>query len=217
MAAIACTCALCTGRAQNHRVVLKPRDVCSSGLLAFAAPLSTRSNGSSDERRENAEGRRVNEKHEIRRGSLWMIAFGAALWGLDALFILALQHWLTSIEIVCFEHALLALFAVPVLVRRRREWLRLIWTDWFAVIFVAWGGSAVASILFNVGLAIGIRSDAVTELVLLQKLQPVFALLLAALTSASACGPRTGLGLPWPSWRRTSSPLVSHGRPSAAT
>ena len=48
----------------------------------------------------------MNEKHEIRRGSLWMIAFGAALWGLDALFILALQHWLTSIEIVCFEHAL---------------------------------------------------------------------------------------------------------------
>ena len=118
---------------------------------------------------------------EASRASLWLIACGAALWGLDALFILALQHWFTSIEIVCFEHVLLALYAIPVLVRRRREWLGLRFTDWLAVLFVAWGGSAVASILFNVGLAIGIRSDAVNEVLLLQKLQPVFALMLAAI------------------------------------
>ncbi|WP_083516110.1 DMT family transporter [Alicyclobacillus sendaiensis] len=112
--------------------------------------------------------------------SLWLIACGAALWGLDALFILALQHWFTSIQIVFFEHLLLALFAVPVLVLKRREWLGLGALDWLAVLFVAWGGSAVASILFNVGLAVGIRSDAVNEVLLLQKLQPVFALWLAA-------------------------------------
>ncbi|SIT07787.1 DMT family transporter [Alicyclobacillus vulcanalis] len=115
------------------------------------------------------------------RTSLWWIACGAALWGLDALFILALQRWFTSIQIVWFEHVLLALFAIPVLVLRRREWARLRAADWLAVLFVAWGGSAVASILFNVGLAIGIRSDGVNEVLLLQKLQPVFAVLLAAL------------------------------------
>ncbi|WP_206879818.1 EamA family transporter [Alicyclobacillus mali (ex Roth et al. 2021)] len=115
------------------------------------------------------------------QAALWWIACGAALWGLDALFILALQHWFTSIEIVCFEHVLLALYAIPVLIRRRREWLALGPADWLAVLFVAWGGSAVASILFNVGLAVGIRSDAVNEVLLLQKVQPVFALLLAAI------------------------------------
>ncbi len=122
----------------------------------------------------------MHAKREAGRGSLWLISCGAALWGLDALFILALQHWFTSIQIVCFEHVLLALYAIPVLIRRRREWMRLGLMDWLAVLFVAWGGSAVASILFNVGLSIGIRSDAVNEVLLLQKLQPIFAIFLAA-------------------------------------
>lgn len=98
------------------------------------------------------------------------------MWGLDAVFIVALLHHFTSTEIVLFEHLLLALFAVPVLIWKRHELKRLNGYDWLSVLFVAWGGSALASILFTMAFNYGNAN----VILILQKLQPVFAVLLAA-------------------------------------
>lgn len=108
--------------------------------------------------------------------SLWWIAFGAALWGLDGVFIVSLLHHFTSTQIVFLEHLLLALFAVPVLLVNRHELRRLNIGDWLSVLFVAWGGSAIASIFFTKAFQYGDTN----VVLILQKLQPLFAVLLAA-------------------------------------
>jgi drug/metabolite transporter (DMT)-like permease len=107
--------------------------------------------------------------------SIWGIALGATMWGLDAVFIVALLHHFNATEIVWLEHALLLLFAVPVLVWKWREVSRLRLRDWLAVLFIAWGGSALASILFTQAFMVGNAN----VILLLQKLQPLFAVLMA--------------------------------------
>jgi drug/metabolite transporter (DMT)-like permease len=110
------------------------------------------------------------------RSAIWWIAIGAAMWGLDAVFIVALLHHFTSTQIVFLEHLLLAFFSIPVLIWKRRELKTLNMGDWLAVLFIAWGGSAIASILFTAGFTYGNAN----VVLILQKLQPVFAVLLAA-------------------------------------
>ncbi|QQE81324.1 EamA family transporter [Alicyclobacillus sp. SO9] len=99
------------------------------------------------------------------------------MWGLDGVLIVALLHHFSSIEIVLFEHLLLMVFSVPVLIWKRTELRRLNVGDWFAVLFIAWGGSAVASVLFTAAFNTGNAN----VVLLMQKLQPVFAVLLAAI------------------------------------
>ncbi|WAH38353.1 DMT family transporter [Alicyclobacillus dauci] len=107
---------------------------------------------------------------------LWWIAVGAAMWGLDAVFIVALLHHFSSTQIVMLEHVLLAAFSFPVLIWKRHELKALNWGDWGAVVFIAWGGSAIASILFTAGFHYGNAN----VVLIMQKLQPLFAVLLAA-------------------------------------
>lgn len=107
--------------------------------------------------------------------SIWLIALGAAMWGLDAVFIVALLHHLTSTQIVWLEHGLLLSFSVPVLIMKWHEVRRLGWKDWLAVLFIAWGGSAIASILFTQAFVHGNAN----VVLILQKLQPLFAVLMA--------------------------------------
>ncbi len=116
------------------------------------------------------------KSHSSSASSLWWIAFGAALWGLDGVFIVSLLHHFSSTQIVFLEHTLLFLFAVPVLLVKRRELRRFNLGDWLAVLFIAWGGSALASIFFTLAFQYG----NVNVVLILQKLQPLFAVLLAA-------------------------------------
>lgn len=112
----------------------------------------------------------------MKQTGVWWIAIGAAMWGLDGVLIVALLHHFNSTQIVFLEHLLLVFFAVPVLIMDRTVWKRLNWMDWFAVLFIAWGGSAVASILFTAGFQTGNAN----VVLIMQKLQPVFAVLFAS-------------------------------------
>ncbi|AIQ13568.1 DMT family transporter [Paenibacillus durus] len=111
------------------------------------------------------------------RGGFWLVVLGAALWGVDPLFRILLLKSLTSSQIVLLEHVVLFLAAAPVLWRHRAELKRIRLRHAAALIFVSWGGSAVATILFTKALAGG----DINAVVLLQKLQPLFAIGLAAL------------------------------------
>ncbi|QWU14695.1 EamA domain-containing membrane protein RarD [Paenibacillus sophorae] len=119
--------------------------------------------------------------HTVRtaplRGGFWLVALGAALWGVDPLFRILLLKSLTSSQIVLLEHVVLFLAAAPVLWRRRAELKGIRLRHAAALIFVSWGGSAVATILFTKALS----SGDINAVVLLQKLQPLFAIGLAAL------------------------------------
>ncbi|RAV22318.1 DMT family transporter [Paenibacillus contaminans] len=111
------------------------------------------------------------------RSGVWFIALGAALWGIDPLFRILLLNYFTSAQIVLIEHLLLLIFAVPVLWFHRAELRGLTPSTVAALLFISWGGSAIATILFTNAFAQG-NPNAV---LLLQKLQPLFAIIAARL------------------------------------
>jgi len=110
------------------------------------------------------------------RSGFWLVALGAALWGVDPLFRIILLKSLTSAQIVLLEHVVLFLAAVPVLWRNRADLKAIGFRQSGALLAVSWGGSAVATILFTKALS----SGDFNAVLLLQKLQPLFAIGLAA-------------------------------------
>ncbi|OCT16785.1 multidrug transporter [Paenibacillus pectinilyticus] len=107
---------------------------------------------------------------------IWYVALGATLWGLDPLFRILLLKSFTSAQIVFMEHVLLALYAVPVLLKYRKTLTgKLTAAVIGALLFISWGGSAIATILFTAAFAHG----SANAILLLQKLQPLFAIILA--------------------------------------
>src|SRR4051794_32526992 len=107
-------------------------------------------------------------------GVLW-IACGAALWGTDTAFRRPLSTLLSPIQIVFYEHLILALVVVPIIVRGR-AYLRDIRPGlWLPLAAIAGIGSALSPLLFTAA----IRSGSPTTAILLQKTQPLVAILLA--------------------------------------
>lgn len=100
----------------------------------------------------------------------------AMLWATDAPFRIHLTKELSSNFIVLGEHAIDLLFVLPLLVLGWADLKKLTWKEWGAVIFIAVGGSALGSIAFTQAFHYVNPSVAI----LLQKLQPLIAILLAA-------------------------------------
>ncbi|WP_334073460.1 MULTISPECIES: DMT family transporter [Paenibacillus] len=109
------------------------------------------------------------------KSGFWLVVLGAALWGVDPLFRLILLKSITSAQLVLLEHILIALVVAPTLWKNRQELRGIGWKHVGALLFISWGGSAIATILFTMGLTHG---DA-NAVLLLQKLQPLFAILMA--------------------------------------
>lgn len=108
---------------------------------------------------------------------LWLVGFGAALWGTDAILRTPLLKDMTSTEIVLTEHLLLAVIAIPIL-WFSRGWIRnLSWKDWSLLLLISWGSSGLATWLFTEAFRHGNPS----VVILLQKFQPIFAILTARL------------------------------------
>lgn len=112
-----------------------------------------------------------------RADRTWLVALAASLWGLSALWRGPLARELPALAIVFWEHALLSLVLLPWLlpaVRRLR--IATVRTQ-LSVLVIGAGSSALATVLFTAAFAVG---DPITPQVL-QKLQPLIALGLAAL------------------------------------
>ena len=98
------------------------------------------------------------------------------LWGGDLLLRpQALSGGWSPARVVLGEHLLLALVFAVTLWRGRRLLGHLSGAQWGALLFVSWGGSALATWLYTKAFTLGAPLPAI----LLQKTQPVFALLLA--------------------------------------
>ena len=105
-----------------------------------------------------------------------LVAAGAAMWGADgALRAPLVTHW-SPWTIVFFEHIILTLAVAPRLARSASAIVRIPRRAWLAVIGVAWGGSALATLAFTFAFQYG-NADVV---ILLQKTQPLWALAAAA-------------------------------------
>jgi drug/metabolite transporter (DMT)-like permease len=106
-----------------------------------------------------------------------LVASGAAMWGSDgALRAPLVSHW-SPWTIVLYEHIILTVLVAPRLVRGAAAVARIPWRAWLAVLGVAWGGSALATLAFTFAFQYG-NPDVV---ILLQKTQPLWALAAAAL------------------------------------
>jgi drug/metabolite transporter, DME family len=107
----------------------------------------------------------------LRPGTL-LVAIGASLWATDLIFRRGAVAELGAIEVVFWEHLILAAICLPYLLKNRDRLRNLNSRDWAAAIFVGAGASVLATILFTQGFALG---NPVTVL-LLQKLQPLIAI-----------------------------------------
>lgn len=102
-----------------------------------------------------------------------LIILCAALWATDSLFRLPLSRSIAPATIVFYEHAICLLATFPWFLLRRKELRALKLRGWSAIIFVGIMGSAVGTYFFTS--AYNYLNPSVV--ILLQKLQPVFAVM----------------------------------------
>jgi DME family drug/metabolite transporter len=103
-----------------------------------------------------------------------LIALAAMLWGGDLLLRpLALSDGWSPASVVLGEHLLLTATFGMILARGWKTFRSLTRNQWAALLFVSWGGSALATWLYTEAFTLGSPLTAI----LLQKTQPVFALI----------------------------------------
>ena len=111
----------------------------------------------------------------IDRYSVVFVAVAATLWASDAYFRNQLISHLSATEIVVAEDALIALLLVGVLYRSRAELKKLTPRGWLAVVVIAAGAQALATIFFTASFSYRIYA----ETFVLQQTQPLIAIALA--------------------------------------
>jgi drug/metabolite transporter (DMT)-like permease len=107
--------------------------------------------------------------------SVLLVAVGAALWGTDAVLRVPLLEVMSPAALVLSEHLVLLLYSVPAVVLGWRFFGGLGTAQWISLLVIAWGGSALATLLFATAFTLGNP----TVVILLQKSQPLFAIVLA--------------------------------------
>lgn len=115
----------------------------------------------------------------VRTDRTWMVALAAALWGTSALMRepLTVDLGVASSTVVFAEHLALVLAMSPWLIGALRALARSSIRAKIAVLVIGAGSSALATTLFTAAFALG---DPITPQAL-QKLQPIIAVVLAAL------------------------------------
>lgn len=111
----------------------------------------------------------------MKKYAPWLIVVAALLWATDAPFRKYLTGELPSGIIVLSEHILISILILPVFLRHLPELKKLSWKEWLAVLFIGFGGSALATVLFTQAF----HYVNVSVAILLQKTQPFIAILLA--------------------------------------
>lgn len=123
-----------------------------------------------------------------RRGGdrTWLVALAASLWGFSSLLREPLSQLLHPLTIVFAEHLVLVALVSPWVVSALRAVLRSSLRTKVAVLVIGAGSSALATTLFTAAFRLG---DPITPQVL-QKLQPLLALLLATVLLGERLTPR---------------------------
>ncbi|KIH98386.1 multidrug DMT transporter permease [Streptomonospora alba] len=120
---------------------------------------------------------------------MWAVALAAGLWGTSALMRDPLAQVLPASTIVVYEHAVIVVLLLPWLIPALRALAAAGPAVIAAVAVIGGGSSALATMLFTLAFTVG---DPITPQVL-QKLQPVFAIVLAVVLLGERLAPRFGL------------------------
>ena len=134
----------------------------------------------------------------IDRFAVLLVAVAAMLWGTDALFRAPLlQHLggdpvLQATQLVTMEHIVLTIACLPIVWAAWREIRSLNAAQWRAIVAIGVGASALATILFTISFGYG----HFIETLLLQKTQPLIAILLANFWLGERISKRAWLWVP---------------------
>lgn len=122
----------------------------------------------------------------MTRDRTWLVAIAASLWGSSALLRDPLAGSVDASTIVMYEHVVIALALSPWALGALRRWAQAPARVRAAAVIIGAGSSALATTLFTASFAYG---DPITPQVL-QKLQPLVAIALAALLLGERLRPR---------------------------
>ncbi len=114
-----------------------------------------------------------------RIGPLFIMA-GASLWAVDAIFRTQLTYTIPTASIIFFEHLVGSIIMLPVLIKNFR-WIKTLTRDtWQTLGLMTVVSSVLGTILFTQALANSFAFNDFVTPILVQKLQPVFVVLLSA-------------------------------------
>jgi len=116
----------------------------------------------------------------------WLVALGAALWGTESAWRIPLNDLFDAEVIVFWEHVLILLLFLPLLVVRLREIPKIDARTWGYLIFSGFAGSAVGTIFFTLALKHG--NPTVVNVIL--NIQPVISTTAACLLFSDRLAPR---------------------------
>lgn len=129
----------------------------------------------------------ASDRSTRERGDLtWVVALAASLWGTSALLREPLARTLDAATIVLYEHLVLVLLLSPWLAPALQRWAQAPGRVRVGAVVIGAGSSALATTLFTAAFRLG---DPVTPQIL-QKLQPLVAILLAAVLLGERVRPR---------------------------
>jgi drug/metabolite transporter (DMT)-like permease len=125
----------------------------------------------------------LNVNKLVERFSVLLVAMAAMLWGTDTLFRkpllghLSMNSVVASTQLVFLETVILTGIVLPLLWRRRDEISKIGRGQWLAIICIGAGAQALATVLFT----LSFTYFHFIETLLLQKTQPLIAILLASI------------------------------------
>jgi drug/metabolite transporter (DMT)-like permease len=116
----------------------------------------------------------------------WLVALGAALWGTESAWRIPLNNLFPAEVIVFWEHVLILLMFLPLLLPSLGELKKIDRRTWAYLIFSGFAGSAVGTVFFTLALKHG--NPTVVNVVL--NIQPVISTLGACLLFGDRLAPR---------------------------
>src|SRR4051794_30569062 len=116
----------------------------------------------------------------------WLVGLGAALWGTESAWRIPLNDLFDADVIVFWEHVLILLMFLPILLSQLGEIPKIDKRSWSYLIFSAFAGSAVGTIFFTLALKNG--NPTVVNVIL--NIQPVISTLGAFLLFGDRLTPR---------------------------
>jgi DME family drug/metabolite transporter len=99
----------------------------------------------------------VKENHATRRTNYgpWLVGLGAALWGTESAWRIPLNLLFDAQVIVFWEHVLILLMLLPLLLSRLADLPKINTRTWGYLIFSGFAGSAVGTVFFTLALKYG--------------------------------------------------------------
>ena len=118
---------------------------------------------------------RENASNKLKNVGPVFIMAAAFLWTLDAVIREGLTYEFESLQIVFFEHLIIILVILPWLIKYLPDLRKFTPKEWGSLIFIGFGGSALATVALTEAYSLGF----ITMAVLLQQTQPFIAIGLA--------------------------------------